>query len=49
MMKFRSGQSFAAFSRSKGVQAFSLNAPSGRPLWTHRFLTPSFFVFSQKG
>ena len=48
-MKFKSGQSLAAFSRSSGVHAFSLKAPSGSPLWTHRFLMPSFFVFSQNG
>ena len=41
-MKFRSGQSFAAFSRSSGVHAFSLKRPSGSPLWTQRFLMPSF-------
>ena len=37
-MKFRSGQSLAAFSRSSGVHAFSLKTPSGSPLWTQQVL-----------
>ena len=48
-MKFKSGQSLAAFSRSSGRQASSLKAPSGRPLWTQRFLMPSAFGLFPEG